>query len=83
MPWLLSEFKPLYIDDLDDYGLGVLQGLILAAVYIKYCYSRRTTARGLILRDLIPKIKPVYFYMVYYKYYQPYISEHGHQIQLI
>jgi len=50
----------------------VLKGLILAAVYAKYRSAGRTTARGLILGGLAPKIKPIYqFYIEYYEYYQP------------
>jgi hypothetical protein len=62
----------------------VLQGLILAAVYAKYRFAGRTTAIGLTLSDLTPKIKPIYqFCMKYYEYHQPYIPEYGRRIQVI
>jgi hypothetical protein len=62
----------------------VLQGQILAAVYAKYRSAGRTTAKGLILSDLSPEIKLIYqFYIKYYEYYQPYIPEYGHGIQVI
>ena len=53
-------------------------------LYVKYRSAGRTTAKGLILNNLSPKIKLIYqFYIKYYEYYQPYIPEYGHGIQVI